>query len=220
MARRNYGQHCAVARALDRVGDRWVLLLIRELLPGPKRFSDLLGGLRGIGPNLLSQRLKELEEEGLVRRGYLPPPSASAIYELTGVGRGLEPAILALGRWGLQFVGMGGPEDLFQPEWALLALRFVFQADAAAGVTETYEFDLGGSRLHAEVEDGTLRVLPGPAAAPALRMTMDAETFLAIGGGRLTAEEAVSTGRARVEGDPEAVARCLRMFRPPPAPAE
>src|SRR5438270_8716701 len=104
--KRSYDQYCAVARGLDVIGDRWTLLLVRDLLLGPKRYKDLLEGLPGIGTNLLAARLKELEAAGIVRRGVLPPPAGSSVYELTDKGQALEPAILALGRWGAQFLGV------------------------------------------------------------------------------------------------------------------
>src|ERR671930_235062 len=99
-ARRTYGDRCGIARALDLVGERWALLVVRELLLGPKRFTDLRSGLPHVSPDVLSQRLRELEESGLVRRGKLPPPAGSRIYELTERGRQLEPVILELGRFG------------------------------------------------------------------------------------------------------------------------
>jgi DNA-binding HxlR family transcriptional regulator len=99
-ARRKYDQGCGSAHALDLIGDRWALLVVRELLLGPKRFTDLRDGLPGIGPNVLSQRLKELEEVGVLRRHVLPPPAASAVYELTEWGRELEDVLVQLGRWG------------------------------------------------------------------------------------------------------------------------
>src|SRR6188508_1089348 len=98
--RRLYGQRCGVARALDIVGERWTLLLVRELMIGPRRFKDILGGLPGIGTNLLTDRLKDLEQAGVVARRVLPPPAGSTVYELTELGRGLEPVVFALGWWG------------------------------------------------------------------------------------------------------------------------
>ncbi len=100
--KRAYTQYCGIARALNIVGERWTLLLVRELLTGPKRFKDLLDGLDGVSPNLLAQRLKELEADGLLRRAILPPPAGVAVYELTPIGQGLESVLIALGRWGFQ----------------------------------------------------------------------------------------------------------------------
>src|ERR671924_23795 len=106
--RRTYGDRCGVARALDLVGERWALLVVRELLLGPKRFTDLRSGLPHVSPDVLSQRLRELEEAGIVRRGKLPAPAGSRIYELTERGRQLEPVILELGRFD---VARGSAED-------------------------------------------------------------------------------------------------------------
>src|SRR3712207_5891120 len=123
MSKRSYNQYCAVARSLDIVGERWTLLVVRELLTGPKRFKDLLEGLPGIGTNLLTARLKDLEGYGVVHRVTLPPPAASKVYELTELGRLLEPVIAALGRWGLEFLGAPDQEVDLRPAWAVVALR-------------------------------------------------------------------------------------------------
>src|SRR6201992_3160252 len=115
---RTYGQYCSVARALDVVGDRWTLLIARELLlQGPCRFTDLKNGLPGIAANLLSARLKELEESGLISREDAPPPVATALYALTENGRALEPVLKALGLWGLRYMTTERPEDKFQARW-------------------------------------------------------------------------------------------------------
>ena len=105
MTSRTYDQFCGIARALDLVGERWALLVVRDLILGPKRFTDLRRGLAGIGTNILAARLKELERGGVVRRRTLPPPAASAVYELTDYGRALEGPLLALGRWGALSIG-------------------------------------------------------------------------------------------------------------------
>src|SRR5918997_566704 len=123
MARRSYAQYCGLARALDVLGERWTLLAIRELLLGPKRFSDLLAGLSGIGPNVLSTRLRTLEAEGLVTKRRLPPPAASTVYELTGRGRELEPAVVELARWGVGLLGPPAEDDRYRPGWLALSLR-------------------------------------------------------------------------------------------------
>src|SRR5437763_15979991 len=105
MTRRSYSQYCAVARGLDVIGDRWMLLIVRDLLLGPKRYTDLLDGLPGIGTNLLALRLREMEQAGLVERAVLPPPVGSAVYQLTAAGRALAPVMVSLGRWGARFLG-------------------------------------------------------------------------------------------------------------------
>src|SRR6266542_1496523 len=122
MSRRSYDQYCALARALDVIGERWTLLVVRELLLGPKRYKDLLDGLPGIGTNLLAQRLRELEENGLVRRRRLPAPAGVAVYELTEAGRALEDSVLALGRWGAAFLGVPRTTDRYRPGWYVLSM--------------------------------------------------------------------------------------------------
>ncbi len=140
MGRRSYDQYCTVARALDVVGERWTLLLVRELLTGPKRFKDLLDGLPGIGTNLLTGRLKALEEEGILRRATLPPPAGSKVYELTELGRSLEPVIVELSRWGAGLLGTPHAEDDLRPARAAVALRSAFDAGGARASKEVYEF--------------------------------------------------------------------------------
>ena len=104
MSNRSYNQYCGLAYALDIIGERWTLLIVRELIPGPRRFTDLLDGLPGISTNLLSERLKSLEQQGLLCRRILPPPAGSTVYELTSLGRALENSLIELGKWGSQFV--------------------------------------------------------------------------------------------------------------------
>jgi DNA-binding HxlR family transcriptional regulator len=134
MSKRSYNQYCAVARALDIVGERWTLLVVRELLTGPKRFKDLLEGLPGIGTNLLAARLKDLEGYGVVHRTTLPPPAGSKVYELTELGSSLELVVAALGRWGLEFLGAPDQEDDLRPVWAVVAVRSAVKQEAARGL--------------------------------------------------------------------------------------
>src|ERR1700691_943254 len=115
---RSYGQYCSIARGLDIVGDRWTLLLVRELLlQGPCRFTDLKNGLPGIATNLLSARLKELEDAGLIGREDAPPPVATVLYSLTEDGLALEPVLQALGLWGLRYMAEEQADDAFQARW-------------------------------------------------------------------------------------------------------
>src|ERR671933_2557575 len=126
MTSRSYDQFCGVARALDLVGERCALLIVRDLILGPKRFTDLRRGLPGIGTNVLAARLKELERAGVVRRRTLPPPAASAVYELTDYGRELEEILLAFGRWGARTMGQRDPRYALRSEWLALALKAFF----------------------------------------------------------------------------------------------
>ena len=212
MSRRTYDQYCAIARALDVVGERWTLLVVRELLTGPKRFKDLLDGLPGIGPTLLTARLKDLEGHGIVRRATLPPPAGSKVYELTDLGRSLEEVVMALSRWGLKLLGTPRQEDDLQPTWAMVALQSSLQPDAASGLRETYEFHVDGELFYVRVEGGEAEARQGRAADPDLIVSGDAETLLSIAAGRLAPAEAVDTGAIRIEGNREALARCLAML--------
>jgi DNA-binding HxlR family transcriptional regulator/putative sterol carrier protein len=219
MTRRTYDQYCSLARALEIVGERWTLLVVRELLPGPRRYSDLLEGLPGIGGNVLSARLKSLQAAGVIRRTRLPAPAASVVYELTEVGERLQPALLALSRWGMAFLGAPRPGDRFRPSWVLLGMRATFDAEAAAGVSETYELHIDGETFHARVEDGTVDIRQGPAPEPDVAMELDPDTFLAVGTRELAAEDAIASGRIRLTGDEEAALRCARLFALPEAEA-
>ena len=214
MSKRSYDQHCTVAHALDVVGERWTLLLVRELLTGPKRFKDLLWGLPGIGTNLLAARLKALEERGVVRRGTLPPPAGSGIYELTGLGRSLEPVVVALSRWGSRLIGELQDEDELRPAWVMVALRSLLEPGAACGPREAYELRIDGETFHLRVGGGAVEARQGPADDPDVVISGDAGAFLALTAGRLAVEEALGSGRIRIEGDEngDARARCLRVL--------
>jgi DNA-binding HxlR family transcriptional regulator len=216
VGKRSYDQYCTVARALDVVGERWTLLLVRELLTGPRRFKDLLGGLPGIGTNLLAARLRALEGEGVVRRATLPPPAGSSVYELTELGRSLGPVITTLSRWGSELLGDPREGDDLRPAWAATALQSVLEAGAVEGLRETYEFRIDGETFHARVEDGKVEARQGPAGDPDLVVAGDTGTLLAVFAGRVGAEEAMGSGSLRSEGGRdggrEALARCLGMI--------
>lgn len=154
MAARSYGQYCGVTTAVELIGERWALLIVRDLLVGPRRYTDLKQGLPRIPTNILSTRLKELQEGGVVRR--VPLHNCGLVYELTDYGRALEPVILALGRWGFQTMGDPGEGDIVTPDSLTMALRTAFQADAAADAE--YEVHVGDVALRASVRDGTLSV--------------------------------------------------------------
>jgi len=217
---RSYDQYCVIARALDVIGERWTLLVVRELLIGPKRYTDLLDGLPGIATNLLSTRLKAMESAGLIRRRRLPPPAASTVYELTELGRGLEPVMESLARWGMHlFDAPPGPDEYLQPGWFLVGLRLTFNAEAARGVRETYEFRIDDEVFHTVIDDGHMEMHPGYAEHPDLVVTTDPRTFIEIGFGFLDAAQALGEGRTMIEGDPAAAQRALEIFGSPTRPA-
>ena len=205
--KRSYGQYCTVARALDVVGERWTLLLVRELSTGPKRFKDLLEGLPGIGTNLLASRLKKLEGEGIVRRATLPPPAGSNVYELTELGGSLEPVIVALSRWGARLLRAPREDDEMRAGWAAVAMRSALGRGATNNPPGTYEFRIDGEAFYLRVGDGEeeerVEARQGQAPDPDLVVTGDVETFLAVVSGRLSLEEAVESRALRVEGERE-----------------
>jgi DNA-binding HxlR family transcriptional regulator len=211
---RSYDQFCPAARALDVVGERWTFLIARDLLYGPRRYTDLARGLPGIGPGVLSGRLKSLEAAGVIARRELPPPAASTVYELTPLGEGLRPVLESLFAWGLNFMDEPAPQDELRLGWLLGALRASFSPEAARDVSEAYEFRIDGAVMHAVVDDGQLEVAEGPASDPALVLEADLPTFLAVSSRRLDPQVAIAEGRLSVDGDPEAAARCTQILSP------
>ena len=217
MEQRTYNQYCATARTLDLIGERWTLLLIRELLTGPKRFGDLQTSLRGLGTGLLAARLKHLEREGLARKITLPPPAHTPAYALTEAGEELGPAVLALARWGLKWaMGERLEAETFHPGWAVLGLQACFDAEAAAGLHAVYEFRIDDEPFHARVDDGTIETLHGPAQHPDATITIGKDTLLRITGHDLTLTKAIESGAASASGDSEALRRLRTLFRLPP----
>ena len=216
---RSYGDGCAAAHALDLVGERWALLVVRELLLGPKRFTDLRTGLPAISPNVLTQRLDELERAAIVRRRKLPPPAAVWVYELTEWGLGLEPVIVALGRWAVRSptLPQGAPLSV---DAFILSLRTMFDAQAAAGLRASIELRVGDELFNATVAGDRFDIARGSAAEPDAIIESDADTLAALvyGGRKLT--DAARAKALYVEGDRSAVKRFLTLFPlPEPAPA-
>jgi len=204
--RRSYDQYCAVARGLDVIGDRWTLLLVRDLLLGPKRYKDLLSGLPGIGTNLLADRLKELEAAGLIERTQLPPPAGSAVYQLTETGQSLESVMTALGRWGARFLGAPRKTDIMVPRAYFVAMRGVFHPEAAAGLTLAYEVRIADLVFEVRITDGRLTTSEGRATNPDVILTMDVETLNALMFHTLTPAAAVASGRVEIsKGDVKAL---------------
>src|SRR4051794_1228930 len=191
-ARRKYGQGCGTAHALDLVGDRWALLVVRELLLGPKRFTDLRDGLPGIGPNVLSQRLKELEDANVIHRRQLPPPAASTVYELTEWGSELEEIIVALARWGARSPAMPDEAET-QPEWLMLGLRAIYEPEGEP-VPTRYEFRFDDEVFWARVDDGALNVGRGEADDADAVLTAEVETIAQLVRGQLTPAAALRSG--------------------------
>jgi DNA-binding HxlR family transcriptional regulator/putative sterol carrier protein len=214
---RTYDDGCAAAHALDLVGERWALLVVRELLLGPKRFTDLRSGLPHASPNVLAQRLRDLEAAGVVRRGKLPPPAASKIYELTEWGRDLEPVIIALGKWGVRSPTKP-PDAELGVDSLILSFRTMFDPDRAEGLDASYEFRLGEDHFRAEVAEGRLEIERGTAGQPDATVEADAGTLAALVYDDLELGDALSSGDLRIKGDRAVVERFLALF-PLPEPA-
>ncbi|MEV1116202.1 winged helix-turn-helix transcriptional regulator [Actinosynnema sp. NPDC049800] len=220
MDQRTYNQYCATARTLDLVGERWTLLLVRELLTGPKRFGDLQQSLRGLGTGLLAARLKHLEHEGLAHKVTLPAPARTPAYDLTEAGRELGPAVLALARWGTRWaMGERRPGEAFHPGWAVLAMEAFFDAEAAAGVRAVYEFRVGDEVFHVRVDDGEVDAGHGPAGRPDAVVETDEDVFASLADGRSSLADKIASGAASASGDQEALRRLGTLFRRP-SPAE
>jgi len=211
MSARRYGQFCGVTRALEIVGERWALLIIRDLLVSPKRFTDLRQGLPRIPTNILSTRLKELEEAGVVRRRVLPRPSGAVVYELTEYGQQLDEIVMALGRWGAQRLGEPGPEDIVTEDSMIMAMRSTFHPEAAVGRNVRYQLNLGQIVIHMDIDNGDLQVGSGEAedrdivieAGPAIKALM---------AGEITPDEALAEGSVKVTGDPDLLKQFAETF--------
>jgi DNA-binding HxlR family transcriptional regulator/putative sterol carrier protein len=213
MPEHRYEQYCALARALDVAGGRWTLLIVRELAPGPRRFTDLVDGLPGISRKLLTERLRALERDGLIARQELPPPSARQVYELTDDGRDLAHAMGPLIAWGVRRIGERKPADSFRARWPAVAMAGLADREAARGVSETYQYRVGGSAFHFTVDDGSIRLHDGEAENPAVVLTTDEETWVDIASGKTRFSSATAAGALDVAGDPQAVKRLRRIFR-------
>ena len=213
---RSYGDGCGIAHALDLVGERWALLVVRELLLGPKRFTDLRAGLPNASPNVLSQRLRELEEATIVRRRRLPPPAGSQVYELTDWGRGLEPIAIALGAWALRSPTF--PEDApVGDDSVALAMQTFFDPDAAGDLSARFELRLGDNPFHVRIAGGRIALGRGPQDDPDAIVETDAGTLSAVIWQGRDLAEALAAGELRIEGDRDAVARLLTLFPQPVA---
>jgi DNA-binding HxlR family transcriptional regulator/putative sterol carrier protein len=214
---RTYGDGCAIAWALDVVGERWALLVVRELLLGPKRYTDLRRGLPNASPNVLSQRLDELERAGVVRRYKLPPPAGSRVYELTDWGRELEGIVMSLGRWGAR--SPTPPSDApIGVDSTILALRARFDAGAARGLRAGYELRLGEDRFRIEVANDQIEVARGDAPQPDATIDTDPDTLNAVLWEGRSLADAQRSGKMTLEGDKAAVKRFVALF-PKPDPA-
>ncbi|MFE5487013.1 winged helix-turn-helix transcriptional regulator [Streptomyces sp. NPDC056527] len=198
--RRSYDQYCAAARALDAVGDRWTLLIVRELLAGPRRYTDLHADLPGVSTDMLAGRLKDMEGAELVTRRRLPPPASAYVYELTRRGRELLPVLRALAEWGAPALEEPRPTDAVRAHWFAIPLLSSLEG-AVTGVVHVtldegeFHVRLGGDGQPPEYGDGP------PAHAADVRLRTDSATLRALASGESTLGQAVRDGRIEVEGD-------------------
>lgn len=225
MTRRNYSQYCGLAHALDVVGERWTLLVVRELSSGPKRYTNLAEALPGIGTSLLATRVRQLEADGVIqRRLLLDQPSSAVAYELTEAGRELATAVIPLALWGarhqLSEADAGG--EVFRAEWALGFLAGSGAGGVPPDLEALYEFHIGDSVACLRLRDGRMSVVPGLAGTTAdVVVRTSAGVLGSIAGQRITMAEAVGTGQVEATGDPAAtgvlidiVERSLSVFAP------
>jgi DNA-binding HxlR family transcriptional regulator len=209
---KRFQQYCPVAHALGLVGDRWSLLILRDLLHGPRRYTDLHDGLPGIGTNILAARLRALEEAGIVRKRRLPPPAASTVYELTDYGVELEEVFFALARWGARSLGPPGPDDELYPEWGLNAVAALFSPEAARGLTETYVLKVDGDVFTVRLDDGRMHAELGEAEDADVVIDLSMETFFKLVSGDLTPFMALKRRFVQIDGDRAAFERCFQVL--------
>jgi DNA-binding HxlR family transcriptional regulator len=215
--KRSYQDACRFAYALDLVGERWALLIVRELLLGPKRFTDLRAGLPHASTNILSERLRELEQNAIVRHRKLPPPAGSSVYELTEWGRELEPVVTKLGAWGARSP-LPPEAQTIGPDSIVLALGSLFDPEAAGDLEAAYNLRIAEDRFLVEVAAGGVHLERGAAESPAATLVFpDAATMAAVLTAQLDLADALASGALRIEGSKQASKRFLRLF-PMPKP--
>jgi DNA-binding HxlR family transcriptional regulator len=209
---KRYAQYCPVAHALELVGERWALLVVRELLGGPKRYTDLAAGLPGIGTNILAGRLRDLEEAGVVQKRRLPPPAAASVYELTPYGEQLREPLYALGRWGAKSLGPPSPEDALAPGWLINAVRATCK-DWAGRAKGTFELHVGEEEVvSVNFENGEPAAVRGTSESPRAVIETDPTTLFCIASREASLDESVANGDVRISGDKAAAKRFLSLF--------
>lgn len=212
MAKRSYDEYCGLAVALDLLGERWTMLILRELLMGPKRFTDLLGGLPGVGTGLLTQRLRELEDAQVIEKAVLPPPAASAVYQLTADGEALRSTLLGLTRWGLRRLGTPVEGQTANVNMLAFAMAARFNPRSSPGADGSYQLRVDDSVFQFTIDDGDIQFEAGPTQRPLATISTDMATLIALNNGSTTLSEAVSGQNMVVEGDPAIIATLAEAF--------
>jgi DNA-binding HxlR family transcriptional regulator len=220
VAARSYGQYCGITTAVELVTERWAPLIVRDLLVGPRRYTDLKQGLPKIPTNILSARLKELQEGGVIRR--VPLARCGLVYELTDYGRELEPIVLSLGRWGLRSMGEPRADDVITADSLTMALRTAFRPELASASLD-FQVQVGPVELRCQVSNGELNVVqiapPAPPAGGSLPSGEPELRFVTgpgirhLIGGTLTPAQAVKQDVVTLlKGDPELLERFTELF--------
>ncbi len=208
-----YPQLCAMARAAEVIGERWTLLILRELFLGPSRFSDLKKRLGGVSPSVLSERLAHLEERGVVSRRELEPPAASTVYELTETGLALQPTMMELGRWGARFFHLSEPGDHFEPAWLELAIAGFARRSASPEISVKLQVADDNRQLEFFVWGGKrgTRTSKAPRSVDAT-LTAEGKTTMAIMSGELSVADAAAAGLIDVDGDVSKLEKLPDLF--------
>lgn len=216
MTRKSYGQFCGLAHALDVVGERWTLLLVRELVSGPKRYTELAEALSGIGTSLLATRVRQLESDGVIqRRLALDQPGSTVVYELSDAGRELAAAVVPLAMWGArhQMADADPTHELLRAEWLLNFLAADLRRDASQDLDAVYEFDIDDSTACLRIHDGRVSVTPGKSATPSdVTVRASAPTIAALVGRKVTLADAIAQGSLAVTGDGVAITALLGVI--------
>lgn len=213
MAKRSYQQNCSLALALDIIGERWSLLLVRELLTGPKRFNELLASLPGMGTNLLASRLKELEANTLVRQCERNAGSAYKSYELSELGQELEEPVLALVKWGNHFRDRADENYLSRPHWLMVAFKAAFRSERALGIEAAFEIESEGFLFHISIKHGQCFSVQGPIEDPVFRLKIDSQVLAAIANRETDWDSALKNNMAEVKGNKRVFQRIWKLFQ-------
>lgn len=212
MSSRKYGQACSVSRFLDQLGSRWTLHIVRDLLVGPRRFKELLANSPSMGPNLLTDRLRELQEQEIITKVAAPDQSATT-YILTEKGLELEPVVLAMARWGMHYAAVNESNPgVSRPDLLVVAFRAAFVPARAKGVKESYEFHIDDTIFFAQIDNSALHTGLGTTSNPAFILTTDSQTFDKIAAGALDVIDAQERRLLEVSGDEQAFTRFVHIF--------
>jgi DNA-binding HxlR family transcriptional regulator len=209
--RKSYAQYCPVAHALELVGERWALLVVRELLNGPKRYTDLAGALPGIGTNILAGRLRDLEQADVVQKRRLPPPAAAQVYELTPYGEELREPLYALARWGAKSLGPPTPDDALSPGWLVNAIRATCLPGESVPSAEV-ELRVADDIVNVHFEDQEAVVEPGPSETADVVIETDPTTLFCLAAREQSTKEAIEAGAVSITGKRADAERFLSLL--------